>query len=110
MFTIWKRAKKVGRDWDSGPGECGGVRKDSRALTEVPGWSQGKVPSSLDGGLAGAGSPIKGRGGEQGAGLSSHSARSPGQPQGGGGQTLSLGQSTWAGLGQWQLPPTPRQT
>ena len=61
MFTIGKRAKKVGRDGDSGPGECGGVGKDSRALTEVPGQSQGKVPSSLDGGLAGAGSPTTGQ-------------------------------------------------
>ena len=68
MFTIWKRAKKVGRDRDSGPGEYGGVRKDSRALTEVPGWSQGKVPSSLDGGFAGAGSPITGQ--RRGAGCS----------------------------------------
>lgn len=45
-----------------------------------------------------------------GTAFNSHSARSPVQPQGGGGQTLSLGQSTWAGLGQGQSPPAPRQT
>ena len=73
MFTVWKRAKKEGRDQDSGPGECGGVGKDSRALTEVPGQSQGKVPSSLDGGLAGAGSLTTGQRWGVGRGGAQHS-------------------------------------
>lgn len=66
MFTIGKRAKKVGRDRDSGPGECGGVGKDSRALTEVPGQSQGKVPVLWMGALLGLGLPPLGRDGDWG--------------------------------------------
>lgn len=68
-----KRAEKVGRYWDSGSGECGGAGKDSRALAEVPGWSQGKVPSSLDGNLAGAGSPSTGQRQGVGRGVAQHS-------------------------------------
>lgn len=45
-----------------GPGEYGRRGRDSRAFTEVLGWSQKLVPAPLDGGLAGPwGLPPQGR-------------------------------------------------